>query len=214
MPSPIQTNRTLGLAGSTSGDGDDVLVPLELKEPCHRGEGDLAFGQPEFSADLSARTGRIEERIGIHPAVDSLELLGPAHARRQRLLRHRVAHAYNCMTPPRCPPLERDIEAVLDRALKRTKRQPVDRVHDDRDLLVPGGRATENARLRAMGVHDLGLEPPQRCPQPPVRHEIRDRPHRPYQLGKNLDLEVQVLRPVEQVPLGPSAGPVINVTSS
>ena len=38
------------------GDGDDVVVPLELEEPRDRGEGDLVVGQPQLAPDVLART--------------------------------------------------------------------------------------------------------------------------------------------------------------
>ena len=37
------------------GDGQDVVVPLELEEPGDGREGDLVVGQPQLAADLVAR---------------------------------------------------------------------------------------------------------------------------------------------------------------
>ena len=41
-----------------AGDGEDVVVPLELEEPGDGGEGDLVVGQPQLAADLVARARR------------------------------------------------------------------------------------------------------------------------------------------------------------
>ena len=71
----------------------------------------------------------------------------------------------------------------------------MNRVHDGRHVLVPGGRPTEDARLRAMRVHDLRLEPSKSRPQSPVGLQIDDRPDRPDQLGKDFDFQSQLPSP-------------------
>ncbi len=91
----------------------------------------------------------------------------------------------------------------LSGCLEFSERHSMDRVHDRRHLLVPGGGPAEDARLRAVRVHDLGLEPSKGRPQPAVGLQVNDRPDRPDQLGKDLDLQAQLLRPVEQIAFGP-----------
>ena len=48
---------------------------------------------PELATNFFARHRRIQERRGLHPAVDRHVLLGPADSGGQRLLAHRVGDA-------------------------------------------------------------------------------------------------------------------------
>ena len=79
-------------------DGDEVVVPLELEEPGDRGERHLVVGQPQLAPDLGAGPSRVQERVGIHAAVDGRELLRPADPCRQGLLGHGVANADDGVT--------------------------------------------------------------------------------------------------------------------
>ena len=46
----------LGVRGEhVAGDGDDVVVPLELEEPGDGGEGNVVVGQPQLPAHFVAR---------------------------------------------------------------------------------------------------------------------------------------------------------------
>ena len=161
MPSPIQTNRTFGFDASTSAATATMSsCPLSSKSRATVAKATSSSASPSSRRTSSRERGGFEKRVGVHAAVNGQELLGPSDAGGERLLGHRVADADDRVTPPGRPPLERDIEAVLERRLERSERHAVDRVDDRRHLLVPGGGAAEDARLRAVRVHDLGLEPP------------------------------------------------------
>ena len=170
MPSPIQTNRTLGLAASTSAATARMSsCPLSSNSRATVAKATSSSASPSSRRTSSREPRRIEKRVGVHAAVDGQELLGPADAGGERLLGHRVADADDRVAPPGRPALEGDVEPVLERRLERAERHAVDRVDDRRHLLVPGGRPAEDARLRAVRVHDLGLEPAERRAQLAVR---------------------------------------------
>ena len=159
MPSPIQTNLIFGFAFEHLGrDGDDVVVPLELEEPGHRRERDLVTRQPELPPNVFPRPSGIQEGLRVHAAVNGRELLRMADTGRPCLLGHGVADADDGVAPPGGPLLQGDVEPVPERTLERPERHAVDRVHHDRHLLVPGRRAAEDSRLRAVSMHDMGLE--------------------------------------------------------
>ena len=60
--------------------GEDVVVSFALEQAGDGGEGDLVVGQAQLAADLIARSGRMQEGIDIHAAIDRDVLLGPADA--------------------------------------------------------------------------------------------------------------------------------------
>ncbi len=140
-------------------NGHDVTMSLEIEEAGDRCEGDLVIGQPQLAANLFAGTTGVQEGVGVHAAVDGEELLALSNPRRERLLGHGVANGNDCVTAPCGPAFQEDVKAVPEPAFKCTKRHAVNGMHDDRHFLVPGGRAAQDSRLRAVRMHDLGLEP-------------------------------------------------------
>lgn len=64
----------------TIGNGDDVVVPLELKQSRDRGKGDLVVGEPQLAPHVQASSGRIEKCIGVHAAVNREKLFRTADA--------------------------------------------------------------------------------------------------------------------------------------
>ena len=185
------------------GDGDDVVVPFELKQSRDRGKGDLVVREPQLAPHVGARTRRIEKRLGIHTTINREKLLRPADAGGECLLGHRVAYADDRVTSPGRPPLERDVEAVFERRFEFSKGHSVDRVHDRRHFLVPRGRPAEDPCLGAMSVHNLGLDLTKGRPQPPVGLQVDNGPDRPDELGKYHNLEAKLRGAIEQIPLRP-----------
>ena len=184
--------------------------PLSSNSRATVAKATSSSASPSSRRTSSRGRGRLEERVGVHAAVDGEELLGPADAGGQRLRGHRVANADDRVTPPGRPALERDVEPVLERRLERPERHAVDRVHDRRHALVPGRGPAEDARLRAVRVHDLGLRaggmPLAAAGRPSSRPRAGSagparaspRPSGPAAAARS-----------KRSPSGPSAGPVI-----
>ena len=189
------------------GRGEDVVVPLPLKEAGHRGEGDLVGLQAQLAADLVPRPGRIQEGVDVHPAIDRRILLRPTDPGGERLLGHGVADADDRMAPPRRPPLQGDVHPVLEGRFARTKGQAVDRVDHGGDPLVPPRGAADDSRLRRVRMDHLGLEPTDRPPECSISRQVGPGPDRADQLGHHLDFQPPRRRPREQVPLRPFRRP-------
>ena len=189
-------------------------MPLALEQPGDGAEGHLVVGQPQLAPHLVARPGRVEKGVDVHAAVDRAVLLRPADPGGQRLLGHRVADADDRVAPPRRPALGGHVQAVLHRPLRRPERQAVDRVDDGRHALVPGRRPADDPRLRAVRVDHLGLKPPHR----PAQEAIGPRrsPAGPRRTSSGISSTFKPWRHARsnRSPSGPSAGPVISVTSS
>ncbi len=177
-------------------------MPLPLEQSGDGGESDLVVFQPEFAPDLTARAGRVEEGVDVHPAVDGGILLGAADPGEEGLLGHRVANADDSVASSARPLFECDIKPVFERRLARPEREAVDRVDHGGNMLVPGGGPADDPRLRRVGVDDFGLEASDRSAQFAVGFEVDPGPDRADEFGHHLDVQASRLGPGEQVPLG------------
>ncbi len=196
-------------------DGQDVVVPLELEQPRHGGERHLVVGQAELATDLVARAGRVQEGVGVHAAIHREILLGPPDPGRQRLRGHGVAHADDRVAPSRRPPLERDVQPVPASA-SRTAR-----------MAGRGSCARLPAPARPTPPHGRGCPPwscacaRRRASVDGTRRGACDKPSSPSRGGSagparaSTRPSAPAPRPASnRSPSGPSAGPVMSVTSS
>ena len=71
---------------------------------------------------------------------------------------------------------EPDIDAFDERPLKVVKAESMSRVEDERNTGQPGCPASENSRLRAVGMHDLRLLTPKQAKHAEERLEVLNRP--------------------------------------
>ena len=121
----------------------------------------------------------------------------------QGLRGHGVADADDRMTSPSRPSLQCDVEPVPPGSLERPERHPVDRMHDRRDALGPGGRPAEDPGLRTVRVDDFGLQSPERRAQLPIGGEVNPGSDRPDQLAHHFHFQPRVRGPLEQVAFRP-----------
>ena len=198
----------LGIGLEDVGSGEqDVVVPFPLEEAGDGAEGNLIISQTKLAADLVARSGGVEERIDVHPAVDGRILLGATHALGQRLLGHRVADADDRVATLRRPTLQGDIEPVP---------HPDDSEGPNgRPWIVwttAGTRSSHAAARPRMPAFELwvwttsGLSRRIDSAEPAIGPVVGPWSDRADQLGHDLDLQAAGLRPLEEVALGPFGG--------
>ena len=136
------------------GDGQQVVVPLELEEAGDFADDDILRRKAEPGAELEV-VGRGEERFKREAAEDSRVLVRAPDAGGQVLLLHGVGHDDEMGGDPGGNTFRRAKQRVGQRALKGAEGWPVNGVEDDRHARAGGGEPAQNAGFAAVGVDDV-----------------------------------------------------------